>query len=78
MSGSTAGYSRLLFPLQRNFSLSVNSVAVLRLMGKGAGTPLTSTSRGRVSARSRGRMGLVGGQLDGVPARVWRPWAGLS
>ncbi|XP_049645233.1 GRB10-interacting GYF protein 1 isoform X1 [Suncus etruscus] len=40
---------------QRNFSLSVNSVAVLRLMGKGAGTPLTSTSRGRVSARSRGR-----------------------
>lgn len=40
---------------QRNFSLSVNSVAVLRLMGKGAGPPLASTSRGRGSSRSRGR-----------------------
>ncbi|XP_033048110.1 GRB10-interacting GYF protein 1 isoform X4 [Trachypithecus francoisi] len=40
---------------QRNFSLSVNSVAVLRLMGKGAGPPLTGTSRGRGSTRSRGR-----------------------
>lgn len=40
---------------QRNFSLSVNSVAVLRLMGKGAGPPLGGTSRGRGSTRSRGR-----------------------
>ncbi|XP_034525803.1 GRB10-interacting GYF protein 1 isoform X5 [Ailuropoda melanoleuca] len=40
---------------QRNFSLSVNSVAVLRLMGKGAGPPLSGTSRGRGSTRSRGR-----------------------
>ncbi|XP_054990280.1 GRB10-interacting GYF protein 1 isoform X1 [Sorex araneus] len=40
---------------QRNFSLSVNSVAVLRLMGKGAGPPMGSTPRGRASARSRGR-----------------------
>lgn len=40
---------------QRNFSLSVNSVAVLRLMGKGAGPPLAATSRGRGSTRSRGR-----------------------
>lgn len=40
---------------QRNFSLSVNSVAVLRLMGKGAGPPLATTSRGRGSTRSRGR-----------------------
>ncbi|EAW76497.1 PERQ amino acid rich, with GYF domain 1, isoform CRA_b [Homo sapiens] len=40
---------------QRNFSLSVNSVAVLRLMGKGAGPPLAGTSRGRGSTRSRGR-----------------------
>lgn len=40
---------------QRNFSLSVNSVAVLRLMGKGAGPPLPATSRGRGSTRSRGR-----------------------
>lgn len=40
---------------QRNFSLSVNSVAVLRLMGKGAPAPLGSTPRGRGSTRSRGR-----------------------
>uniref|UniRef100_A0A8C9JDC9 GRB10 interacting GYF protein 1 n=1 Tax=Panthera tigris altaica TaxID=74533 RepID=A0A8C9JDC9_PANTA len=40
---------------QRNFSLSVNSVAVLRLMGKGAGPPLGGASRGRGSTRSRGR-----------------------
>ncbi|XP_032111055.1 GRB10-interacting GYF protein 1 isoform X4 [Sapajus apella] len=40
---------------QRNFSLSVNSVAVLRLMGKGAGPPLAGTSRGRGNTRSRGR-----------------------
>ncbi|XP_021110149.1 GRB10-interacting GYF protein 1 isoform X2 [Heterocephalus glaber] len=40
---------------QRNFSLSVNSVAVLRLMGKGAAPPLAGTSRGRGSTRSRGR-----------------------
>uniref|UniRef100_A0A6I8N3L5 GRB10 interacting GYF protein 1 n=1 Tax=Ornithorhynchus anatinus TaxID=9258 RepID=A0A6I8N3L5_ORNAN len=40
---------------QRNFSLSVNSVAVLRLMGKGAGPPPGSVSRGRGSTRSRGR-----------------------
>uniref|UniRef100_A0A8C5K2L6 GRB10 interacting GYF protein 1 n=1 Tax=Jaculus jaculus TaxID=51337 RepID=A0A8C5K2L6_JACJA len=40
---------------QRNFSLSVNSVAVLRLMGKGTGAPLPATTRGRGSTRSRGR-----------------------
>ncbi|KAM4820520.1 LOW QUALITY PROTEIN: GRB10-interacting GYF protein 1 [Thomomys bottae] len=40
---------------QRNFSLSVNSVAVLRLMGKGAGPALATTPRGRGSTRSRGR-----------------------
>ncbi|XP_060029410.1 GRB10-interacting GYF protein 1 isoform X2 [Erinaceus europaeus] len=40
---------------QRNFSLSVNSVAVLRLMGKGAPPPLGGASRGRGSTRSRGR-----------------------
>ncbi|XP_010607840.1 GRB10-interacting GYF protein 1 isoform X2 [Fukomys damarensis] len=40
---------------QRNFSLSVNSVAVLRLMGKGAAPPLAGASRGRGSTRSRGR-----------------------
>ncbi|KYO20876.1 PERQ amino acid-rich with GYF domain-containing protein 1 [Alligator mississippiensis] len=40
---------------QRNFSLSVNSVAVLRLMGKGGGAAPAGVSRGRGSARSRGR-----------------------
>ncbi|XP_043393547.1 GRB10-interacting GYF protein 1 isoform X4 [Chelonia mydas] len=40
---------------QRNFSMSVNSVAVLRLMGKGGGAAPTGVSRGRGSTRSRGR-----------------------
>ncbi|KAJ6654984.1 hypothetical protein lerEdw1_006455 [Lerista edwardsae] len=40
---------------QRNFSMSVNSVAVLRLMGKGGGAAPAGVSRGRGSARSRGR-----------------------
>ncbi|XP_051781079.1 GRB10-interacting GYF protein 1 isoform X1 [Erpetoichthys calabaricus] len=40
---------------QRNFSMSVNSVAVLRLMGKGAGAVPTGVTRGRGSNRGRGR-----------------------
>ncbi|XP_017579429.1 GRB10-interacting GYF protein 1 isoform X3 [Pygocentrus nattereri] len=41
---------------QRNFSMSVNSVAVLRLMGKGGGAAPAGVSRGRGSARGgRGR-----------------------
>uniref|UniRef100_A0A8C3FLF1 GRB10 interacting GYF protein 1 n=1 Tax=Chrysemys picta bellii TaxID=8478 RepID=A0A8C3FLF1_CHRPI len=40
---------------QRNFSMSVNSVAVLRLMGKGGGAAPAGVSRGRGSTRSRGR-----------------------
>ncbi|XP_062869751.1 GRB10-interacting GYF protein 1 isoform X2 [Trichomycterus rosablanca] len=43
---------------QRNYSMSVNSVAVLRLMGKGASAPPVGVSRGRGSAkggRGRGR-----------------------
>ncbi|XP_072514381.1 GRB10-interacting GYF protein 1 isoform X5 [Salminus brasiliensis] len=41
---------------QRNFSMSVNSVAVLRLMGKGSGAPPAGVSRGRGSTRGgRGR-----------------------
>ncbi|XP_051541511.1 GRB10-interacting GYF protein 1-like isoform X2 [Myxocyprinus asiaticus] len=41
---------------QRNFSMSVNSVAVLRLMGKGGGAVPTTVARGRGSTRgSRGR-----------------------
>uniref|UniRef100_A0A671LZ26 PERQ amino acid-rich with GYF domain-containing protein 1-like n=1 Tax=Sinocyclocheilus anshuiensis TaxID=1608454 RepID=A0A671LZ26_9TELE len=41
---------------QRNFSMSVNSVAVLRLMGKGGGTVPAGVARGRGSTRGgRGR-----------------------
>ncbi|KAJ8372259.1 hypothetical protein AAFF_G00291140 [Aldrovandia affinis] len=41
---------------QRNFSMSVNSVAVLRLMGKGGGALPTGVARGRGSTRGgRGR-----------------------
>ncbi|XP_053097440.1 GRB10-interacting GYF protein 1 [Pangasianodon hypophthalmus] len=41
---------------QRNFSMSVNSVAVLRLMGKGGGAAPVGVSRSRGSARGgRGR-----------------------
>uniref|UniRef100_A0A8B9KTE1 GRB10 interacting GYF protein 1a n=1 Tax=Astyanax mexicanus TaxID=7994 RepID=A0A8B9KTE1_ASTMX len=41
---------------QRNFSMSVNSVAVLRLMGKGGGTVPAGMARGRGSVRGgRGR-----------------------
>ncbi|XP_072514379.1 GRB10-interacting GYF protein 1 isoform X3 [Salminus brasiliensis] len=43
---------------QRNFSMSVNSVAVLRLMGKGSGAPPAGVSRGRGS--TRGGRGPVG------------------
>nr|XP_060635800.1 GRB10-interacting GYF protein 1 isoform X1 [Anolis sagrei ordinatus]XP_060635801.1 GRB10-interacting GYF protein 1 isoform X1 [Anolis sagrei ordinatus] len=46
---------------QRNFSMSVNSVAVLRLMGKGAGAAPAGVSRGRGSTRSRGTEGRPGG-----------------
>ncbi|XP_029437474.1 GRB10-interacting GYF protein 1 isoform X4 [Rhinatrema bivittatum] len=40
---------------QRNFSMSVNSVAVLRLMGKSGGPPPGGVARGRGSTRGRGR-----------------------
>ncbi|XP_052403632.1 GRB10-interacting GYF protein 2 isoform X2 [Carassius gibelio] len=39
---------------QRNFSMSVNSAAVLRLTGRGGGT-VTGAPRGRSSSRGRGR-----------------------
>ncbi|XP_063162956.1 GRB10-interacting GYF protein 2 isoform X4 [Candoia aspera] len=39
---------------KRNFSLSVNSAAVLRLMGRGGGT-VVGAPRGRSSSRGRGR-----------------------
>ncbi|XP_051984678.1 GRB10-interacting GYF protein 2-like isoform X5 [Xyrauchen texanus] len=39
---------------QRNFSMSVNSAAVLRLTGRGGGT-LAGAPRGRCSSRGRGR-----------------------
>uniref|UniRef100_A0A8B9S1L3 Uncharacterized protein n=1 Tax=Accipiter nisus TaxID=211598 RepID=A0A8B9S1L3_9AVES len=41
-------------PPQRNFSLSVNSVAVLRLMGRAGGGPAAGGPRGRAGTRSRG------------------------
>uniref|UniRef100_A0A3Q2U3R1 GRB10 interacting GYF protein 2 n=1 Tax=Fundulus heteroclitus TaxID=8078 RepID=A0A3Q2U3R1_FUNHE len=39
---------------QRNFSMSVNSAAVLRLTGRGAG-PIVGPPRGRSTSRGRGR-----------------------
>nr|XP_055059628.1 GRB10-interacting GYF protein 2 isoform X2 [Misgurnus anguillicaudatus] len=39
---------------QRNFSMSVNSAAVLRLMGRGGGT-VAGAPRGRSTSRGRGR-----------------------
>uniref|UniRef100_A0A673MX58 PERQ amino acid-rich with GYF domain-containing protein 1-like n=1 Tax=Sinocyclocheilus rhinocerous TaxID=307959 RepID=A0A673MX58_9TELE len=48
---------------QRNFSMSVNSVAVLRLMGKGGGAVPAGVNRGRGSVRGgrgRGRGGEIG------------------
>ena len=41
-------------PHQRNFSQSVNSVAVLRLMGRAGGGSAAGGGRGRVGTRSRG------------------------
>lgn len=47
----------LIISFQRNFSMSVNSVAVLRLMGKGGGTVPTGVPRGRGTARGgRGKL----------------------
>lgn len=43
-----------LFYLQRNFSMSVNSAAVLRLTGRGSG-PIAGASRGRSTSRGRGK-----------------------
>ncbi|XP_072349510.1 GRB10-interacting GYF protein 2-like isoform X1 [Scyliorhinus torazame] len=40
---------------QRNFSMSVNSSAVMRLMGRGGGAPSAGVVRGRGNARGRGR-----------------------
>lgn len=45
-------FSLFPFSLQRNFSMSVNSVAVLRLMGKGVGAPAPAgVARGRGAPR---------------------------
>lgn len=40
--------------LQRNFSMSVNSAAVLRLTGRGGG-PIAGAPRGRSTSRGRGK-----------------------
>ncbi|XP_062850361.1 GRB10-interacting GYF protein 1 isoform X2 [Trichomycterus rosablanca] len=53
---------------QRNFSLSVNSVAVLRLMGKGGGAIPAGIARGRGSVRGgRGRGRGEGGFYQRSP-----------
>lgn len=75
MLGCLGPHSHPWLPPQRNFSLSVNSVAVLRLMGKGAGPPLGGASRGRGSTRSRGRGGdgmLWGRRSGGLGEVIWQ------
>ena len=47
-------HSSVLF-YQRNFSMSVNSVAVMRLMGKGGGVAPAGMARGRGTTRGGGR-----------------------
>ena len=47
----------LTFLLQRNFSMSVNSSAVLRLTGRGGG-PIVGAPRGRSTSRGRGELML--------------------
>lgn len=41
---------------QRNFSMSVNSAAVLRLTGRGGGGTVVGAPRGRSSSRGRGEL----------------------
>lgn len=47
---------------QRNFSMSVNSAAVLRLTGRGGGGTVVGAPRGRSSSRGRGE--LLGGKSN--------------
>lgn len=51
-------YSFFSFSLfwQRNFSMSVNSAAVLRLTGRGGGGTVVGAPRGRSSSRGRGEL----------------------
>lgn len=46
----------LFFFWQRNFSMSVNSAAVLRLTGRGGGGTVVGAPRGRSSSRGRGEL----------------------
>ncbi|GAB0201181.1 GRB10-interacting GYF protein 2 [Grus japonensis] len=57
---------------QRNFSLSVNSVAVLRLMGRAGGGPTAGAPRGRAGTRSRGRGRAEGGVFARGPEELPR------
>ncbi|XP_058389208.1 GRB10-interacting GYF protein 2 isoform X3 [Diceros bicornis minor] len=53
---------------QRNFSMSVNSAAVLRLTGRGGGGTVVGAPRGRSSSRGRGRPNFE----EGGPTSVGR------
>ena len=55
--------------LQRNFSMSVNSAAVLRLTGRGGG-PIAGAPRGRSTSRGRGKnlTNVIHGYGSGVYA----------
>lgn len=64
---------------QRNFSLSVNSVAVLRLMGKGGGAVPPGVSRGRGTVRGgRGKLSPEYTELVNFGLGVPRPCTKLN
>ena len=46
----------LFFFWQRNFSMSVNSAAVLRLTGRGGGGTTVGVPRGQSSSKGRGEL----------------------
>ena len=64
----------LFFFWQRNFSMSVNSAAVLRLTGRGGGGTVVGAPRGRSSSRGRGE--LSGGKK--VITEWWRERRGKA
>ena len=57
----------LFFFWQRNFSMSVNSAAVLRLTGRGGGGTVVGAPRGRSSSRGRGEL-----SCEKVITKRWR------
>lgn len=56
LSVSLSFFIPLYLPPQRNFSMSVNSAAVLRLMGRGGGPVGPGAPRGRSTSRGRGEV----------------------